>query len=582
MVALALLVGACSNESSTGTSTTTPGGSDTDGATAGIFPAELVNAPVHEGTPERGGTLTWGLESDVLDVSPNQRPIQPADVQLASAVYAPLVTWGSHGEFAGMAVTDNTDLTHNQLAESIVSPDDDLIHWTLTLRDDAVFANGEPVTAAQVVEATEWAKASLNCSCAQNAEAIESVTAVDERTVDYVLNTPMVDWPTKLTSGGLAWITESGARDAAPDPSNPTIEHLVGAGPFAFESHSGDTYTVVANEHYFGIDVANDDAPLPYLDKIVFRPLADSTTRLQAVQSDSVQIIQTADTSNLVQAKEDPDLQVQPAEGSSATITVLNLTHPPFGVEPEPGESAQQTAIRSLDDETALAARRAVNLSINRNEINQKYYKGTRVPAYGFFPPSSPWFHPEGQVPRHDAAKAAELVDQVEAAGVEMYVHSICINTPESQGVSEIIGEQGRAVGIDGKLQQVEQAVLVNTMLSGGTGIEWDRACFRSPQLADPDGIYGAVVTGGPGNLVKYSRPQVDEWLDAARSTSDVDERKRLYDQIQEQFAADSAVIPLLFDYWGNVFRTEVSGLSAPALGSLGIIDPGGLYFKAA
>ena len=184
----------------------------------------------------------------------------------------------------------------------------------------------------------------------------------------------------------------------------------------------------------------------------------------------------------------------------------------------------------------------------------------------------------ESQLPRHDAKRAAELVDQVEAAGVDMEVRNICINTSEASGVAEIMGEQGRAVGITGEMLQLEQAVLVNTLLSGASDIEWDRSCFRSPQLADPDGIYGSVVTGGGTNLVKYSRPEVDGWLDEARRTADVDERRELYSRIQAQFNDDLVVIPLLFDYWGNVFRKNLSGLSTPSVGSLGIIDPGELY----
>lgn len=578
----ALLVGACSNDNSQrSTSSTKPGDSTpANTETAGIFPADIVNKAVHEGTPKRGGTITWGVESDILDVSPNQSPIQPADVQLASAVFAPLISWGDHGEFEGMAVTDNTDHAYNQLADSLVSENQDLVHWTLTLREGVKFSNGKPVTAQQVVDATKWAMESKQCSCAQNAAEIASVTADGELTVKYTLKDPIVDWPTKLVGSGLGWITESSARESAPDPASPGIDHLIGAGAFAYESHTGDTYTVTANEHYFGVDARNDDAKLPYLDKIVFKPLADSVTRLQAVQSDSVQIMQTADTSNLVGAKADSDLRVQPAEGSSSTILVMNLTHPPFGVEAKPGETAQETAIRSLDDPTALAARQAFNYSLNRNEINQKYYKGTRVPSYGFFPSSSPWYDEKSQLPRFDAAKAKALVKKVEAAGVKMDVHSICINTPEASGVNQIVSEQGKNVGITGDFQPLEQAILVQTLLSGGTDIEWDRSCFRSPQLADPDGVYGSIITGGPTNLVKYSRPKVDKWLNEARRTADVDDRKALYNKIQKQFNSDVVVIPLLFDYWGNVFSEKVSGLSTPSFSSLGIIAPGNLYLK--
>jgi peptide/nickel transport system substrate-binding protein len=580
LCALALLAGACSNSDSTSKpSASTKAGATTQTAeaTAGIFPADIVNQPVHDGTPARGGSITWGVESDILDVSPNQNVIQPADVQMAYAVFDPLLTYGDPDDthFKGQPVTDNTDHRYNQLADSLTSDNDDLQHWTLTLRKGVKFSNGKPLTATEVVDHTKWVMASPECACATNAKNISSVTADGDLTVKYTLAEPVVAFPSQLTGTGLGWITESSARGNAQKPG---IDQLVGAGPFAYQSHSGDSYTLVKNKYYYGTDHDNDDAKLPYLDKITFTPLADSVTRLQAVQSGSVQIMGTADTSNLVGAKKDPNLKVQPAQGSSATILVTNLTHPPFGVKAKPGESAQDTAIRSLDDPDAIKAREAFVYSINRNEINQKYYKGARVPAYGFFPSSSPWYNPDGQLPRYDKAKATELVDELKAKGMAPTVNALCINTPESSGIFQILKQQGQAVGIHSNLRQVEQAILVTTLLSGTGDIPWDTACFRSAQLSDPDGVYGGLITGGPTNLVKYSRKNVDTWLNEARQTNDTAKRKALYDKIQVQVSKDKFVVPLLFDYWGNVFAKNISGLGTPSPGSLGIIRPGTLY----
>ncbi len=577
--ALALLAGACSNNdtSSRPSSTNTGGTATPSEQSSGLFPADIVNQPVHDGTPSEGGAITWGVESDILDVSPNQNVIQPADVQMAYAVFDPLLTYGDpdDDEFKGQPVTDNTDHHYNQLADKMVSDNDDLQHWTLTLRKGVKFSNGKPLTATEVVDHTQWVMNSPECACATNAKNIASVTAEGDLTVKYTLKEPVVAFPSQLTGSGLGWITESSARG---DVHKPDIDKLVGAGPFEYESHDGDSYTLVANPNYYGTDPDNDDAKLPYLDEVTFTPLADSVTRLQAVQSGSVQIMGTADTSNLVGAKKDADLKVQPAQGSSSTILVTNLTHPPFGVEPEPGESAQDTAIRSLDDPDAVKAREAFVYSINRNEINQKYYKGARVPAYGFFPTTSPWYNPKGQLPRYDKAKATKLVDELKAKGMAPTINALCINTPEASGIFQILKDQGQAVGIQAKLRQVEQAILVTTLLSGTGDIPWDTACFRSAQLSDPDGIYGGLITGGPTNLVKYSRPDVDKWLNEARQTNDTDRRKELYDKIQVQVSKDKFVIPLLFDYWGNVYAKNISGLSTPSPGSLGIIRPGTLY----
>jgi len=551
-----------------------PSGNDQAQEPGNLFPAESVNKAVHEGTPVRGGTLTYGLESDVLNVSPNQSVVQPADVQLATAVFDALISFDADG----LPITDNRDHAANQLADTLTHSAD-LKTWTLTLRKGVKFSNGVPLTAQQVVDSTNWVKDSGSCDCSESAKLIASITATGPEKVVYRLSEPVVDWPSKLDRSGLGWISESGARNSAEDPAKPTIEHLVGTGPFKYQSQSRDTYTLVRNTHYYGVDHANDDAKLPYLDKLIFQPLADSTTRLQALQSDAVQIMQTADTANLVQAKKDPKLRVQPAQGSSSTIIGLNLTRPPFGVTATEGEDAQATARRALDDPNALAARQALNYSINRNEINQKEFSGTRNPAYGFLPADSPFYDAGGQLPRFDLTKAKQLVAQVKGAGVTTDLTALCVSAPQATSTFQLVQQQVQAAGFTANLKQVEQAILVQNLLAGSGDIPWNMACFRAPQVADPNGLYNALHSGGPTNFVKYARDDVDAALDQGRRTSGEAARKKLYDKVQRQLAKDVVYVPLLFDYDGNVFRRNVSGLTTPSPTSLGIIRPGNLYY---
>ncbi|HET8930776.1 MAG TPA: ABC transporter substrate-binding protein [Acidimicrobiales bacterium] len=569
---LAFGAAACGNDSGSGTAK--PSGTDTAQEPGNLFPAESVNKAVHDGTPVRGGTLTYGLEGDVLNVSPNQNVVQPPDVQLASAVFDPLISFDADG----LPLTDNTDHQANQLADQLTHSKD-LKIWTLTLRKGLKFSNGVALDAQQVVDNTNWVKESGTCDCSESAKLITDISATGADTVTYTLSEPVVDWPAKLDRSGLGWITESGARNAAADPSTPGIDNLVGAGPFKYQSKSGDNYTLVRNTNYYGVDHDNGDAKLPYLDKIIFKPLADSTTRLQAVQSDSVQIMQTADTANLVQAKKDSKLSVQPAQGSSSTIIGLNLNRPPFGVDADEGESPQAAAERGLDDPTALEARQAFNYSINRNEINQKDFSGTRNPAYGFLPADSPFYDAKGQLPRFDLAKAKSLVQKVKQSGVSTDLTALCVSNPQATSTFQLVQQQVQAAGFTATLKQVEQAVLVQNLLAGGGDIAWNLACFRAPQLADPNGLYNALHSGGPTNFVKYSRTDVDDALDQGRRTADRAERQKLYATVQQQVSTDVVYVPLLFDYYGNVFRNNVSGLTTPSPTSLGIIRPGNLFY---
>src|SRR5699024_5586640 len=132
-----------------------------------------LNQPIHDGTPSRGGQITFGLESDIAEISPARSPVQPADLALTAAVFDPLVSYGDDGE----PVVDNTDHSANQLAEEVTHPDGDLATWTVHLRDDVEFSNGEPVTAQQVIDHTNWVDAGGACACQQDLDQIVELEA---------------------------------------------------------------------------------------------------------------------------------------------------------------------------------------------------------------------------------------------------------------------------------------------------------------------------------------------------------------------------------------------------------------------
>ena len=64
-----------------------------------------------------------------------------------------------------------------------------------------------------------------------------------------------------------------------------------GTGPFMFAGDfvSGDHYTIVKNPNYW------DTANAAHLDKIIFKPIAESTNRLTALQSGTVDTIDFVD-----------------------------------------------------------------------------------------------------------------------------------------------------------------------------------------------------------------------------------------------------------------------------------------------
>ncbi len=540
LLALAVIGGACSNGSSGNASK--PTGTGNGGTTApaggsgGLFPTTQLNQPQFVGTPSIGGTMTFGLESKVLTLDPGQQMVQPADLEVGTAIYDSMVQFNDKDQPAPF------------LAKSWTSSSD-LKTWTFQLQQGVTFQpTNNPFNAAAVVAATKRSQAQPNCSCKTAADSIASVTATAPYTVVYQLKAPNVAFPVQL-AGTLGMIVDAkaAASEGASFASKP-----VGTGPFVMQTY-GNTITVTKNSKYWQ---KRDGVALPYLDKMIFKPLTDSKTRLAAVQSGGVDIMQTADTDNLVEAKKDPNLVIQPVTGSSSTILILNIKKPPFN---------------------DIRARQALNYGLNRIDLNQRAYQGARVPAYGFFPPTDPYYDPTAQLPAYDLTKAKALVSQLKSEGKSTDYTSLCIPTPEASNDFTVLKEQAKAAGTNVTLNTLDQASFVAALLGGKAN--YNVACFRSPQAADPDEFYSSLHTGGSTNIPGYSNPVVDKSLDQGRKYTDIATRRRLYNTVQKQVSKDVVFVPLLFDLYGNIHSSKTSGLSKPWPNSLGLINTSTLYF---
>lgn len=533
VLVLGLVGGACSNTNSSkkDKDSNTPG--------KGTISDSEMNQPEHQGTPRKGGTLTFGIESSVLSLDPGGKMIQPADLTVGLALYDSLVEYDAKGRTTG------------GLAESF-SSSDGLTTWTFKLRSGIKFGDGTPFNADAVKKHIERLKTLPQCSCASDIGKIKEVDTPDDLTVVFHLVEPNVAFPVFLTN----------SPGFVPSPTqvekygNEYGTHPMGAGPFRLVS-MGDSIVVERNPNYWRTD--KDGSKLPYLDGITFKPLSDTNTRLQAVQAGSVQIMQTADTGNLVEARKDKKLVVQAVTGSSSTILILNQKKPPFN-DPR--------------------AREALNLSIDRDGLNQQAYQGARVPAYGFIPPIDPYYdaNPDGQLPPYNPEEAKRLIKELKAEGKPVDFGALCISTPEATLDFQVLKAQAEKVGVKITLNQLDQTVFVNKMLSGDG--DFQVACFRSPQIPDPNDVTSAVVTGGSLNIGSISNPAIDKAMTAGRSTTDFDKRKAQYDIVQREMAKEAVVIPLLFDLYGNIHGANISGLERPWPNSLGLINAGYLYYK--
>jgi peptide/nickel transport system substrate-binding protein len=152
--------------------------------------------------------------------------------------------------------------------------------FRFTLRHDARFSDGSPVTAAAVKAWLDYFKKTAGPTSSQI--PLESVKTQGRWTVELTLSRPMANLP-RLLSGLYNWGLVSSLKDPAS-----LSRRTDGAGPYVLEPSEtvpGNTYTYVPNKEFY-------DTKQIKWGKVVVKVIANSSTMLQALQSGQLDVAQ--------------------------------------------------------------------------------------------------------------------------------------------------------------------------------------------------------------------------------------------------------------------------------------------------
>lgn len=363
------------------------------------------------GAAGAGDTLTIAIngEPQSLDPAKNGGDFQQI-VQWLS--YEPLIRENADGTFTG------------GLAESWQYVGDDNTTFEMTLRPDATFADGTPVTAESVVDTINYYVATPG-TLHSVIDDLTSVEAVDDDTVRVVYGSPTPILPyvfSQMTNYGNV-ISPAGLAD--PEKLGTAT---FGAGAYVLDANatvSGDRYTFTKNPEYW-----NPDSQ--HYSKVVVRVIGDAQTALSAVKTGQVNV-STVTT------------QSQVAEAKSASIDIL---------DGKPLSIVVWLMDRNGQVDPAMAdvrVRQALNYAIDRDAI-AKALGEAYAPLSQFVAPGGIGYADSlTDAYAFDAEKAKALLKE---AGVgDGFELSFATNTDNRDAeVSQVLVEQWAAVGVTANL----------------------------------------------------------------------------------------------------------------------------------
>jgi peptide/nickel transport system substrate-binding protein len=384
---------------------------------------------------------------------------------------------------------------------------------TIALRPGVKFHDGEPMDAEAVKFSLERHLTLTGSFRKPELAAVDRIEAPDPVTVRILLKQPFSPLIAQLADRA-GMIVSPKAASAAGDKFG---LKPVCAGPFKFvERVQQDRIVLEKFSGYW-------NAVNVHIDRVIFRPITDSTVRLANLKSGSLDLIERALATDLKDIKADPKLRL-------ATVPELGYQ----GITLNVGKSdAAKTSFADPRVRTAFA------LALDRQAITDVVFNGEFLPGNQWVSPRSPYYQESLPVPARDVAKAKALLAE---AGMKtpVTVDLMVPNNPETRQVAEVIQSMTGEAGFDVRIRVTEFATSLREAEEG----RYQAYLLLWSGRVDPDGnVYSFHKTGAPLNYTGFSDPEVDAWLDEARVKSSLAERKAVYRKIADKIVHRGGII---------------------------------------
>ena len=426
------------------------------------------------------------------------------------------------------------------------SSTEDLTQYTFKVRDGITFHSGDPLTSADIKFTLDRIRAEDSASPLRGQISyIDTIDTPDDSTVVLNLGDPnafllgdMTDYHARIVPNGIS-------NDALIDE-----EH--GSGPYTLGDHNPTERSVF--ERY--ADYWREGKP--YSDQVIFFYMPEAVTRVEALKTGAIDAIFTPPIASLGSFAGNPDIRV--AETPSAGVTVIDMH---VGYSHLQGNDDFEK-FHGVDDPIFADKnlRKALQYAVDRKFIVEAAQYGRGAPANDHPVGINDQYYWDDQpVIEHDIEKAKEYLT---AAGYP----------------------DGSDVGLDtadiGVMQEVALA-FKESVADAGINVEivtHDSAPYWESKWMDPCCPFvtsnwnsrpanAAIDVQLRGSTVWnesfYNNPRLDELLDLAASSSDLEDRKEYFREMQEILIEDVPVLYLTYNSVIIAYRANIAGVRAHA-----------------
>ena len=483
---------------------------------ASAFAAKLPSY-FGDAEPKSGGTVIYGIESDIPSLDPHIT-FGGSNKRVVMSVFEGLVKRNR----AGIDL-DSHPFVRPEIGPALATSWEVLdggTRYRFHLRQGVTFHDGTPFDAEaaafnfrRVIDPEfEYFYERAGALRGSPFRHLRGVEVVDAMTVDLVLEKPwglfLSQLGTFLSPGLPLILSPESVRQYGNEGAN---THPAGTGPFKVtEIDPGVKIVTERNADYW-------DQPLPFLDRIIYVVMPEQSTRVFALESGEVDIVTQLAPDNIERLSETFQV-VQSPISNQMWYMAVNVDQPP------------------LDDPRV---RQAINYAVDREAITNDLLRGICIPSSGMAFPTSPLWDTEQRYPYDPEKAKALLAEAGHADGFKIAIRvptsgsSMLVPVPMAEWIQRDLAQ----VGIDLEILTHDWVTYLGFWVKGlQEGVGFNVMSWAS----DYDEFWAADLFGstGFGNTGHISDSSIDEaWVayqEAQTEEEQVAVAGKVFDRVEE------------------------------------------------
>jgi peptide/nickel transport system substrate-binding protein len=452
--------------------------------------------------PDHDAALAMVLPRDALEIDP-RFVSDPYGLKLTRVIF------GSLTRIDPQSLEPVPDLA--EAIDAISSAE-----YRVRLRPGLMFSDGSSLDASDVVATYQSVlNPALHARYASTYSIIQSVEALDERTIVFHLRGPHASFVTDLDLPILR------AEDTAHRLSFESERPPIGAGPYRLIARQPGRIELGPNPHWYA-----GTPRVPWLRMLVVR---DDNTRALRLFSGSADYALNAVPPGLIPLfTKHRGFAVESAAGIGTTYIGINC---------------QSAALRDV------RLRRALALAIDRAALIKAKFAGFATLASSFIPPGHWAFAPDTPSYGFEPARARALVAEVEREHGRLPAFVLrCGSDRFRVSIARALAAMFADIGLSVSVQATETATLIADLDRG----RFELSLLQIPEVIEPHVLswwFSSAHVPGAGregaNRWHYLDPQLDAAFERGRSSLDRTQRRAAYAEVQKRLGEQLPVIPL-------------------------------------